>query len=186
MCQLLGKIASRTGVAVFSCGNYEKVYLRHNGVVNGWKVVEIGKLVKVKKKETTYHLRVGDVFDGADGDIKVASGFERRDNTIRISRELRDHLKGPGMHDLIMSVTADPVVDSEGNLYGFLLTNIDPDSFLDKIGVKNGNLVTEIDGSRITSALTAIRLLQELKEKDSFTLTVTSGGVESILTVVVP
>jgi len=186
VCQLLGKIAARDGIAVFECSNYGKVYRKKGGLVSGWKVLEIDRFVKVQKDEATYYLRVGNIFDVDDVERVVSTGFERKDNTIRISKQLRDHLKGPGMYNLVMSAIADPVTDADGQMYGFFILSITPGSFLDQIGIKDGDTVTEIDGVRITSALSAMRLLQELKDKDDFTITVSSGGVTSLLKVIVP
>ncbi len=65
-----------------------------------------------------------------------------------------------------------------GQMIGFRLMQIQPGSFYEKIGLKLGDIITSVNGEKITDAAKALTILQELKHMNSLDLGTLRNGRE--------
>lgn len=65
-----------------------------------------------------------------------------------------------------------------GQMIGFRLMQIQPGSFYEKIGLKLGDIITSVNGEKITDAAKALSVLQELKHMNSLDLGLNRDGKE--------
>ena len=63
-----------------------------------------------------------------------------------------------------------------GQMIGFKLTQIVPGSFYQKAGFKENDIITSVNGEKITDAAKALSLLQEIKSMSSIDIGVESNG----------
>jgi general secretion pathway protein C len=60
----------------------------------------------------------------------------------------------------------------DGSMVGIQLNSIQPGSLFDKIGIKDGDVVTQVNGKAISSPQDSVALLQELSSADQFQVNV--------------
>lgn len=65
-----------------------------------------------------------------------------------------------------------------GQMVGFRLTQIVPNSFYQKAGFKDGDVIRSVNGEKVTDAAKAFELLQGLKSMSSLDMTIERGGKE--------
>jgi general secretion pathway protein C len=65
-----------------------------------------------------------------------------------------------------------------GQMVGFKLTQIQPNSFYSKIGLKENCTIRSVNGEKMTDAAKALSLLQDLKHMNSLDLGVVCGGCD--------
>ncbi len=65
-----------------------------------------------------------------------------------------------------------------GQMVGFRLTQIVPNSFYQKAGFKDGDVIRSVNGEKVTDAGKAFELLQGLKSMSSLDMTIERGGKE--------
>jgi general secretion pathway protein C len=71
-----------------------------------------------------------------------------------------------------------------GEMVGVQVSSIQPDSFYEKLGIREGDVITELNGIRIDSAAASAQILAEFTEADEFQITVT--GESGTRPIVVP
>ena len=67
------------------------------------------------------------------------------------------------MNDLFTQVRAVPYAASNGVTQGFRLFSIKPQSLIDRLGLRNGDIVQRVNGVEISDPSTAFSLLQDLQ-----------------------
>jgi general secretion pathway protein C len=92
----------------------------------------------------------------ADGVRQVAP------DTFHIDRREVDHAVSH-LSDLFTQVRAVPYAPQGGATQGFRLFSIKPDSLIERIGLKNGDIVQRVNGVEITDPGTAFTLLQDMQ-----------------------
>jgi type II secretion system protein C len=63
-----------------------------------------------------------------------------------------------------------------GQMIGFRLTQIVPNSFYQKVGFKDNDIIKSVNGEKITDPAKALELLQGLKSMSSLDMTIERGG----------
>ena len=63
-----------------------------------------------------------------------------------------------------------------GELVGFKFVSIRPNSVFQKLGMKNGDIITSVNGEKITSPAQAMETYQALRESDNVQLGTIRGG----------
>lgn len=111
-------------------------------------------------------------------------GFERRGNTVKLSASLRDHIVKQQLSQVLLQAAAVPYYVN-GELIGFRLWEIDPGSVFDKAGFVNGDIVTSINGQRLTDVGMTVRTLYSLKEESKIDITFQRGGAEQSMQLLV-
>jgi general secretion pathway protein C len=67
------------------------------------------------------------------------------------------------LNELFTQARAVPYTTAEGDTQGFRLFSIKPQSLIDRIGLKNGDIVQRVNGVEISDPSTAFSLLQDLQ-----------------------
>lgn len=94
--------------------------------------------------------------DNKDGVRQVAP------DTFHIDRREVDHAVSH-LSDLFTQVRAVPYTSPGGTTQGFRLFAIKADSLIERIGLKNGDIVQRVNGVEITDPSTAFTLLQDMQ-----------------------
>jgi general secretion pathway protein C len=63
-----------------------------------------------------------------------------------------------------------------GKTDGFSISQVAPGSVFDQLGLRNGDLVTSIDGKPVTNPMQAMGLMQAMKTQSALDLTINRGG----------
>jgi len=63
-----------------------------------------------------------------------------------------------------------------GKTDGFSISEVAPGSVFDQLGLRNGDLVTSIDGQPVTNPMQAMGLMQSMKTASALDLTINRGG----------
>ena len=63
-----------------------------------------------------------------------------------------------------------------GKTDGFSISQVQPGSVFDQLGLQNGDLLTSIDGQPVTNPMQAMGLLQAVKTASAIDLVVNRGG----------
>jgi general secretion pathway protein C len=83
-------------------------------------------------------------------------------DSFQIDRKEVDHALN-NLNELFTQARAVPYTSPEGEAQGFRLFSIKPQSLVDRIGLKNGDIVQRVNGIEISDPSTAFGLLQELQ-----------------------
>ena len=83
-------------------------------------------------------------------------------DTFQIDRREIDHAM-ENLNDLFTQVRAVPYADGNGASQGFRLFSIKPQSLVEHLGLKNGDIVQRVNGVEISDPSTAFSLLQDLQ-----------------------
>jgi general secretion pathway protein C len=80
------------------------------------------------------------------------------------------------MAALFTEIRAIPNLGADGNPHGFRLSEIQPDSIFQQIGLRDGDILTGVGGENVGDPAKAIQLLNGLRNQSSISLTVVRGG----------
>src|SRR5262245_45950803 len=94
--------------------------------------------------------------EGKDGVRQVAQ------DSFQIDRQEVDRAMN-NLNELFTQARAVPYTTAEGDPQGFRLFSIKPQSLIDRIGLKNGDIVQRVNGVEISDPSTAFSLLQDLQ-----------------------
>ena len=83
-------------------------------------------------------------------------------DTFQIDRREIDHAM-ENLNDLFTQARAVPYADGNGTSQGFRLFSIKPQSLVEHLGLKNGDIVQRVNGVEISDPGTAFSLLQDLQ-----------------------
>lgn len=103
-------------------------------------------------------------------------GFERIDENIKITEEYRKKVLEKDLPKILMQAAAEAKTDSNGNITGFGIYDIEKDSVFQKIGMIDGDVVKSINGNELNSAAGAIKLLNDSKTASSLNIMIERGG----------
>lgn len=78
--------------------------------------------------------------------------------------------------DLLRQAKALPAYDASGNIYGFRVTQIEPGSIYNQLGLENGCIITGVNSNPITSAQQAMEMYQTLKNSSTIELQTECDG----------
>jgi general secretion pathway protein C len=80
------------------------------------------------------------------------------------------------MAALFTQVRAIPNLGPDGQSNGFKLSEIQPDSIFQQIGLRDGDILTVVGGQSVGDPAKAVQLLSTLRDQNSISLTVMRGG----------
>jgi general secretion pathway protein C len=80
------------------------------------------------------------------------------------------------MAALFTQVRAIPNLGPDGRSNGFRLSEIQPDSIFQQIGLRDGDVLTGVSGQSISDPARAIQLLSSLRSQNNINVTVLRGG----------
>lgn len=102
-------------------------------------------------------------------------GFERDGTNITMSADFRQKLLTTDFTKVLQDAKAEPVYEG-GELNGFRLIRIRPDSVYEKGGLQNDDVVKEINGVSLVDTAQAIKLLNSLRGTSDISIGLNRGG----------
>lgn len=102
-------------------------------------------------------------------------GFERTGNSIMMSSDFRKKLLTGDFAKVLQDAKAEPHFVA-GELGGFKLTRIRKDSIYEKSGLRNGDIIKEINGVSLVDTAQAIKLLNSLRGENELDVRLERGG----------
>jgi type II secretion system protein C len=196
---VLGVIASskgREGVALLKDMNSQKTFAVREGTAfcTTCTLSLVGrKYIDVTINTKVYKLKVGDdtasaIADAANRMDYMVSNAEkeiRKDgNTVEVSSAYKEHLINADLSKILMQAAAVPQYEN-GRLKGFQLWDIEPQSVFEMAGLKDGDLITSINGAAITDVGMTIRQLNSLRNAPEATFNFVRNGTAQELKIVV-
>lgn len=109
-------------------------------------------------------------------------GFERVKGKVTMTGMYRDKLIKEDLARVLMQATAEPYMEGSA-IVGFKLSQIDDGSIYAKAGLTNGDIITSINGSELSSVAGSIKLLQSLKGADHLEVDVRRDAATMKITV---
>jgi len=119
---------------------------------------------------------------GGPSDSYKEEGFERNKGKITMSGLYRDKLVKEDLAKVLMQATAEPYLEN-GQIAGFKMSQIDEGSIYEKAGVRNGDIITGINGQELNSVAGSIALMRSLKGADHLDIDVKRDGIVQKITV---
>ena len=139
------------------------------------------KTVKVKQNGKDYLIRVGSSAEfsrvSPRNIVQRHEGLQRRDGNVTVSSAYKDHLIKNELNKILMQAAAE-LTFKDGRPIGFTLWEIEKGSIYEKLGFKNGDMVTSINDNELVDAGKAVKLLVSLKSAKNLALKFTRNGVE--------
>lgn len=185
---------SRSGVALVKDTRSGKTFAIKEGSNLSAKVL----LSKINRKSIElllagkrYTINVGDdtaqyvessTKNAAYANIK--DQVDKEGDTIRVSSTVKDQLVSNDLSKILMQAAAVPQIIN-GKLQGFQLWEIEANSVFDVVGLKDGDLITSINGYKITDVGSAIKQLNSLKNAPNASFDYTRNGQSQKLKIVV-
>lgn len=110
-------------------------------------------------------------FQGVDG----SDGIRRDGNRFAVTRtEIQKNLDNlPG---LLQQARAVPNLGPDGRVDGFKVLNLQPGSVFEKLGLKQMDVITSVNGERVDSPTKAIELFNKLRDAPSISLGIQRDG----------
>lgn len=94
---------------------------------------------------------------------------------IEITRAAHDDIIEASLIKILYQAASTPVFDLDGDQVGYMLTEIEPDSVYLTAGLRDGDIVTEVDGIRLMDPKIAVEVLRYVKTEPRFTYKVLRG-----------
>lgn len=117
----------------------------------------------------------GRAFAGAYSDAISVRG-----DTVEITESAARHIKGEGLSAILMQAAATPIFKG-GEQIGYRLTDMDPGSVFETVGIQDGDLVLEIDGMPLSDPRRSVEILRYAKTLDAFDVLLVRRGVKHLM-----
>lgn len=88
--------------------------------------------------------------------------------------DLNNHLQN--MASLFTQIRAVPNLGADGSSNGFKLSEIQPGSIFQEVGLHDGDILTSVNGQGVSDPARAMQLLGQLRDQSSINLTVLRNG----------
>jgi type II secretory pathway component PulC len=98
-------------------------------------------------------------------------------NSYRIKKSVRDNMLG-NISEILTQARAIQIKNPDGS-YSFKMTEIVPGSVYSQLGIQDGDIITQINGKKITNLNEVMALFGKIKDIDQFQLNVKRGGIET-------
>lgn len=162
--------AFRTGSEVYDFGTLDKVE-RSEIIIREFD----GSLVSVSSKLGGRLLTIPKVKTVDDGERYIEDGFQRIGNKIEVDARYRDRMIKEELQNILMQATAEPVLVN-GEITGFKIYQFDQTSIFHKLGLKEGDVVSEINGVPLNNVAKTIQFLNGLREEPNISVNVSRNG----------
>jgi len=164
-------------------------------IMDKYKVISISaQYIEVITRDSNQYLVYQDKFAGnlanknspgpslVNNDVFKEDGFERNKDKIVMTGMYRDKIVQQDLAKVLMQATAEPFMEN-GSIAGFKMSQIDEGSIYQKAGLKDGDVVTGINGSELNSVAGSITLLKSLKGADNMEVEIKRDGVPMKFTI---
>lgn len=171
--------AKRVGSALilddsYSITSIQKEFIEIQGASRKIRLYKFGFEPAVVAKPKSFKREVPTKITGTFKE----EGFEREDGNIKITEEYRKKILEKDLPKILMQAAAEPKMDANGNILGFALYDIEPDSIYAKAGLSDGDVIKSINGEELNSPQGAIKLLNSLRGASGFNVIVERGGAD--------
>jgi general secretion pathway protein C len=105
----------------------------------------------------------------------IEDGFQRIGNKIEVDSGYKERMLREELPNILMQASSEPVVVG-GEIIGFRLFQFEPQSIFGKLGMKDGDIVKEINGVALNNVAKTIQLLNGLRQESSVAVQVIRDG----------
>lgn len=98
-----------------------------------------------------------------------------KNGTISITEQARQDIAVTSLAEIMFQACSEPYLEN-GEQVGYRLFEIDTGSVYETVGLKNNDIVLEIEGITLADPHVAIQMLRYAKTQDSFTYLVQHDG----------
>jgi len=161
----------------------------------GEEIESLATITKIERKKVTFRNRqtgrleyseIKDEFAvkfGAAPKKAASEGIEQQGNQVTVERKVvEDALKD--LPNILQQASAVPnfIPGSGGQIDGFRLVQIQDGSIFSQLGLKQGDVINEVNGEVIDSITKAMATFKDLKTSNKITVQVNRGGTPTELT----
>lgn len=158
--------------------------LRKQGLYEAGDSVQGAKIKKIFRHEVILNYQGADQVLEMSADVKnsLASNSRSKKKKVPVETQKTDEPAdgGSDLNSLIKQVRMRPRF-SGGEPDGLMLYGIRPSSVFNQVGLKNGDIIRDINGTAILSAEDAPNLFKEIKEATDAKITIVRRGEEKEL-----
>ncbi|MBM3382852.1 MAG: PDZ domain-containing protein [Betaproteobacteria bacterium] len=162
--------AFKTGDSVFSIGTLLSVDRQQIILVDN-----DGQMTMVSNKLGGITSRTQPKVIVSNEDKHIEDGFSRIGTKIEVDTRYRDRMIREELPSILMQASSEPVVVN-GEITGFRIFQFDQNSIFHKLGLKDGDIVREINGIPLTDVTKTIRFLNGLREESQLQVNVLRNG----------
>jgi general secretion pathway protein C len=109
-------------------------------------------------------------------------GFNREGNKIKVDQGYMKKMLHQELPKILMQAGAEPVMEN-GQITGFRFFGIDNNSIYAKAGIKDGDVVTNINGKALDNVGETVKLLQSLKNAPNMNFGITRDGQSTTVSI---
>jgi type II secretion system protein C len=102
-------------------------------------------------------------------------GFSRIGNKVEVDSRYRDKVLKEDLPKILMEASSEPVMEG-GQIVGFRLFQLDEGSMFHKLGIREGDTVTQINGVPLNNVSRTVQLLNGLRGEPNIKVQVTRNG----------
>jgi general secretion pathway protein C len=162
--------AFKTGESVFNIGTLLSVDRQQMILVDN-----DGQMTMVSNKLGGITSRTPPKVIVSTEDKHIEDGFSRIGTKIEVDVRYRDRMIREELPNILMQASSEPVVVN-GEITGFRIFQFDQNSIFHKLGLKDGDIVKEINGIPLTDVAKTIRFLNGLREENQVQVNVMRNG----------
>ena len=111
----------------------------------------------------------------ASGALFKEDGFERNGNTTTATKQWVNNILTNDFARTLEEAKASPNIVG-GQVKGFVITNITQNSVYAKLGIKDGDIVSAINGIELNDAARAIQTLNSMRNENTIEMQIIRGG----------
>lgn len=108
-------------------------------------------------------------------DKHIEDGFQRIGNKIDVDSRYRDRMIKEELPNILMQASSEPVIVN-GEIVGFRLFQFEPNSIFAKLGMKDGDVVKEINGVALNNVAKTIQFLNGLRQESAVSVNIMRDG----------
>lgn len=106
--------------------------------------------------------------------------IEVRGDKVTLTSRYKEHMVKNELPKILMQAAAVPHYEN-GSLEGFKLVEIDSDSIYDQIGLLDGDIVTEINGQKLSDVGMAVKVLNSMRNETRAEIRLLRAGAEKTI-----
>jgi general secretion pathway protein C len=108
-------------------------------------------------------------------DKHIEDGFSRIGNKTEVDARYRDRMLKEELPNILMQASSEAVLEG-GEIKGFRLFQFEPNSIFAKLGIKEGDVVKEINGVPLNNVARTIQFLNGLRSEPNVSVTIERNG----------